>query len=208
MGRGVKLALCVLAAGASARLGQCKALVSLGGRSALERLLAASAGLGDVPRVVVTGGDDGAIVRSAPSGCELLFNPEWERGRSGGVLLAHRRLPDAALCVAPVDVPLVPASVFEALAHKWDELGAPASGWLAPRLELRADPRDGRYGHPVIVGPALLDQLETLGPSADLRELRRASHPLSRVGVGAPEILDDLDLPGDLERLQRRLGRP
>jgi molybdenum cofactor cytidylyltransferase len=200
----VKLALVVLAAGASARLGQCKALAPLGGRSVLERLLEAGAAIGDVPPLVVTGADHQAIARSAPCGCELLFNPAWERGRAGGVLLAHERWPDHALCLAPVDVPLVPARVFAALARKWDELGAPPSGWLAPRLEHPGDLLHGRFGHPVVAGPRLLDKLAELGARADLRSLRRLSDPLAQIAVQAPEILDDLDLPSDLERLQRR----
>ncbi len=200
----MKLALVVLAAGASARLGQCKALAPLGGRSVLERLLEAGAAIGDVPPLVITGADHQAIARSAPRGCELLFNPEWERGRAGGVLLAHERRPDHALCLAPVDVPLVPTRVFAALARKWDELGAPSSGWLAPRLELLGDALHGRFGHPVVAGPRLLDKLEELGAEADLRSLRRLSDPLAQIAVQAPEILDDLDLPSDLERLQRR----
>jgi molybdenum cofactor cytidylyltransferase len=204
----VKLALVVLAAGASARLGQCKALALLGGRSVLARLLEAGGGIGDVPPLVVTGSDHPSISRAAPRGCELLFNPEWERGRAGGVLLAHERWPDHALCLAPVDVPLVPASVFTALARKWDELGAPPSGWLAPRLRLAGDPLHGHFGHPVVAGPRLLARLADLAPEADLRSLRRLSDPLCQLAVETAAILDDLDLPSDLERLQRRFGAP
>jgi molybdenum cofactor cytidylyltransferase len=200
----VRLALAVLAAGASARLGQCKALVKLGGQTALERLLAAGANLGGARPMVVTGADHAAIARAAPQRCELLFNPEWALGRAGGILLAHQRRPEHALCLAPVDSPLVPAGVFEALARKWDEMGEPVQGWLAPQLERPGDPLHGRFGHPVIAGPDLLDKLAALGPAADLRELRRAAHPLARIAVGAAEILDDLDLPSDLERLQAR----
>jgi CTP:molybdopterin cytidylyltransferase MocA len=203
----VKPVLVVLAAGASARLGRCKALVDLAGRSPLERLLAAGACLDGHPPLVVTGADHDAIARAVPAVCELLHNPRWAEGRSGGILLAHRRLPDRALCLAPVDVPLVPAPVFEALARKWEELGAPPSGWLSPRLEAPGRPGDGRHGHPVVLGPALLDSLEGLPPTASLRELRGRARPLAQVAVEQVAILDDLDLPEDLRRLRQRLGR-
>jgi CTP:molybdopterin cytidylyltransferase MocA len=170
-------------------------------------LLAAGAALGDERPVVVAGADREAIERAAPAGCDVLFNPAWSLGRAGGILLAHGQRPGRALCLAPVDVPLVPASVFEALARKWDELGEPARGWLAPRLERPPDSRSGRFGHPVVVGPDLLDGLAALGPGADLRALRSAADPLAAVAVEAAEILDDLDLPADLDRLRRRLER-
>lgn len=202
------MALAVLAAGASARLGRCKALVDLGGRTPLERLLQAGQALGGERPLVVTGGDREAIERAAPAGCDVLFNPEWSLGRAGGVLRAHALRPGSALCLAPVDVPLVPARVFAALARKWDALGSPGLGWLAPRLDLASDDRTGRFGHPVVLGPLLLDGLAALGPAADLRQLRRAAEPLASLAVDAPEILDDLDTPTDLELLQRRLEGP
>jgi len=204
----VKPGLVVLAAGASTRLGCCKVLVRLGERTVLERLLAAGACLDELPPLVVTGADHEAISSAVPEGCDVLHNPAWARGRSGGVLLAHRRRPQRALCLAPADVPLVGAAVFDALARKWEELGAPETGWLAPRLEAPTHPGHGRHGHPVVLGPALLASLEGREPGLSLRELRPQARPLAAVGVGDPGILDDLDRPGDLERLARRLLRP
>jgi CTP:molybdopterin cytidylyltransferase MocA len=60
----VKPALVILAAGASTRLGTCKALVSITPRCALELLLENGDGLDDVPPLVVTGKDHDAIVRA------------------------------------------------------------------------------------------------------------------------------------------------
>jgi CTP:molybdopterin cytidylyltransferase MocA len=204
----VKPILVVLAAGASRRLGRCKALVDLAGRSPLQRLLEAGTCLDAHPPLVVTGADHEAIARAAPGTSQVLHNPRWAEGRSGGVLLAHRQVPDRALCLAPVDVPLVSRPVFEALAHKWDELGSPPEGWLAPRLDAPGHPGDGRYGHPVVLGPALLASLATRAPSTSLRSLRPAARPVAEVAVADPAILDDLDRPEDLERLRRRLSPP
>jgi hypothetical protein len=60
----VKPALVILAAGASTRLGTCKALASITPRCALEVLLENGQVLDDVSPLVVTGKDHDAIVRA------------------------------------------------------------------------------------------------------------------------------------------------
>ncbi len=202
----MKPALVILAAGASDRLGRCKALVELSGRSVLERLLAAGSCLDETPPLIVSGADHDRIAGAAPAGCELARNEAWSQGRSGSVLLAVRLRPARALCLAPVDVPLVPAGVFQALCRSWEDAGAPESGWLAPCLERPGDARSGRHGHPVVVGPRLLSALAGLSADSPLRGLRRWANPLLDLPTGALEILDDLDTPADLARLEKRLG--
>jgi molybdenum cofactor cytidylyltransferase len=196
----VRPALVILAAGASERLGAPKALAQLDGRSALARLCAAGRGVDGGRALALLGRHAAEIAPHLPAGCARLDNPRWAQGRSGGVLLAHRALPGRALMLAPVDVPLVPARVLEALADEWERLGDPPRGWLAPRL---AGERGG-FGHPVVVGPLLLDALEALPADTALRELRSRALPLASLEVFDPEILDDLDTPDDLERLRNR----
>ncbi len=197
------LALAILAAGASTRLGACKALVSLGGRTALERLATEARAATDAP-LVVTGTHHGAIAAAVSAGpaalaaLEVVLNPDWSAGRSGSVRRAAQARPGRDLLVAPIDVPCVPAAVFAALAEAWLRRGAPARGWLAPRCA-------GRFGHPIAIGRALLAELDALAPDTPLRALRARAQPLFAIDVAAPEVLDDLDTPADLERLQRRL---
>lgn len=191
----------ILAAGASSRLGRPKALVEIDGRSALEHLAEAARAVDGGRVLVVLGHGAQAIARGLPAGCARLDNVQWAAGRSSGVLLAHRALPGRALLLAPVDVPLVPGRVFEALAREWERLGSPELGWLAPRLSGRPT---ASFGHPVVVGPALLEALEGLPADIALRELRRRADPLAALEVFDPEILDDLDTPEDLERLRNR----
>lgn len=195
-------ALVILAAGASTRLGECKATVELGGRSVLARLIEAGACLDSRPALVVTGAHHEEIAASAPEGVELLRNPRWAEGRSGGVVLARAARPGCDLCLAPVDVPLVPRAVFAALRERWLAGESPPRGWLAPRLAGSA-----RTGHPVVVGRELLELLDPARPDRPLRELRAAAEPLFALDVSHPEILDDLDTPADLARLRAR-SRP
>ncbi len=221
------LVLVVPAAGASRRLGECKALVDFSGQSALERLVRAASALvsngatrggAPVPRtatVVITGAHAAAIGREVERLQRLglgplrtVHNPNWEAGRTGGLALAARELSGRALCIAPIDVPLVPASVFAAIAAAWRAAEAPAMGWLAPALSTAAVGAGGvavRPGHPIAIGARLAARLLALDPSTPLRELRALANPLWTVNVDAPEILDDLDTPLDLARLRKRL---
>ena len=197
----MKPALVILAAGASARLGKCKALVDLGGRSALERLAAAGAALDSIPPLVVAGAHFELLLSALPPGCELAFNPRWSQGRNSGIALARRLRAGRDLCLAPVDCPLVTRAVFEALVRAWGEHGAPPLGWLAPCVA-----REGvrAWGHPVVVGRELLAGLASLEGSSTLRDLRAQARPLLSVDVSDSAVLDDLDTPADLAGMRAR----
>ena len=194
-------ALAILAAGASMRLGRCKALVEFEGSSVLERLVRAGACFDARPALVVSGADHESIARALPDGAELVFNALWSRGRSGSVRCARDARAGFDLCLAPVDVPLVTASVFQELLASWLAHAQPPRGWLA---QCTREAEGVSYGHPLIVGRELLAELELLAPDAPLSELRRRADPLLAVAVESQSIHDDLDSPSDLERLARR----
>lgn len=189
------LRLVILAAGASERLGEPKAIARLGPRTALEHLLFAGSAL-DARPLVIVGKHAREIANAAPKACEVLVHPNWERGRSSTIALAHAHAPECDLCLAPVDVPLVASAVFTALRDAWFDLGQPPRGWLAPfHTGLR------RHGHPVIVGRVLLDRLTE---DFSLRDLRALADPCRDVPVQDDAVLDDLDTPEDLKSLRRR----
>jgi CTP:molybdopterin cytidylyltransferase MocA len=198
-------ALVILAAGASTRLGQHKALVDLRGEPAIAHLLRAGGALRDPAPLVITGADEGAIGRALqalgdgdPPTPELVHNPNWSEGRGSGLKLAASLRVGRDLCVAPVDCPLVGSQVFAALAHAWAEAGRPATGWLGPRLG--PDP-SAPHGHPILLGRGLLSEWDG---RESLRDLRQRALPLLSVAVEDPAILDNLDRPADLERLRAR----
>ncbi len=201
----MSVALVVLAAGASSRLGLCKALVDLGGRTPLARLVdAGRVAFDGAAPLVIAGAHHAEIVRAAPIGVEVLENPAWTEGRLGGVALAAGARPDCDLCLAPVDVPLVPAEVFAALRAAWDSAGRPPLGWLAPFVVRAGSERE--YGHPCLIGRELAARCASLGKDLPLRALRVQAVPLLSIEVDTASILDDLDTPDDLERLRRRIS--
>lgn len=201
-------ALVILAAGASTRLGRCKALVELADTTPLAALLAAGACFDGAPPLVVAGADHDAIARAAPARAEVLHHARWSDGRTGTVAAAAARRPGLDLCLAPVDVPLVPSEVFAALRAAWIAEGSPTRGFLAPWVGPEKDSdRPHRFGHPIVVGRELLRELAALPADAPLSELRARAEPLRGVEVRSRAILDDLDTPEDLERLRGRSGR-
>jgi CTP:molybdopterin cytidylyltransferase MocA len=200
----VKPALVILAAGRSERLGTCKSTVRIGECSALEHLLAATRECFDgEPALIVTGAHDEEIACCLPPGVERVFHAGWESGRTGGLALACSRRPGRDLCVAPVDCPLVPGAVFEALLAAWRDHGAPAEGWLAP---CRGEAESRRDGHPIVLGRELAARLRTLSPDHSLRLVRELARPRLALPVEEEAIHDDLDAPADLERLRERLA--
>lgn len=218
----MKPALVILAAGASSRLGTCKALVPLTPKNALELLSDAGASFDDSLPLVISGADHAAIAAALPRGLEIAFNERWAISRSSSVVLAAARRPDRDLVIAPVDVPLVPRSVFDALCAAWIAAGSPLRGWLAPCCVEAASPimttstpthpermahspsTRVRYGHPIVIGRDLVRVWGELSITRSLRELRESATPLWSVRVDRQEVLDDLDSPADLVRLRAR----
>src|SRR5262245_27544616 len=104
-------ALVLLAAGASTRLGEPKALARLRAGApgtALELLLHAARTLGDPRPLLVVGAHAAEISAAAPADVEVAVNVRWSEGRTGSVALARARRAGRDLVLAPIDVPLVP----------------------------------------------------------------------------------------------------
>ncbi len=201
------IAAVILAAGASRRLGQCKALVDLDGETPLSRLASAARELsnskdesGTPPPLVVVGPHEQEIAAQLPPGCELLPNDNAQAGRTGGLQLAIARRRGFDLAVLPVDVPRVPGAVLRALAEAWRAQGSPPMGWLAPRYQ-------GQFGHPILIGSALAERLARFPADRPLSELRAYADPLFSLECEAHEILEDLDTPSDLANLRALLAK-
>ena len=194
----MKPALVVLAAGASSRLGRCKALTPLDGVTVLQRILSADAGHDPRP-LVVAGPDFEAISAAAPNDVDVVAHPNWAAGRTGSIARALLEREDRDLLLAPVDCPAVPASVFLALRQAWTRAESPPLGWLAPRHT------SGRFGHPIVVGRALLRALAGFDPDRPLRDLRASAEPLLSIQVDSEAVLEDLDTPQDRARIEDRL---
>ena len=138
----------ILAAGASRRLGEPKALANLGGRSVLRRLVEVVEGLSSAP-LIITGHHHAEIEAHAARwvpGAEVAYTRSGARadlGRGAG----RARRPEADLMICPADVPLS-ASIVESLQRR--EAPGRRPRLLAPSVEVH--PGQGQFGHPIIMG--------------------------------------------------------
>lgn len=206
----------ILTAGASRRLGQPKALVDLPGGAPVVRLTlaarTASAATGHPEDPLVVTGCHHAEIRAALAEALgddfrealLVHNTGWEAGRTGGLALARGTARGRDLCILPVDHPRISAALLVELFAEWRRHDTPGRGWLAPGFTGAVDDGAGpRPGHPIVVGAELAAELPGLSPDQPLRDLRAAAQPLWMLPTADPAVLENLDRPGDLERIRR-----
>ena len=189
----------VLAGGKSSRMGQPKALLTIGATretffGRITRTLL-DAGVDEV--VVVVGADARAIREGAQPlpGVRIVDNADYERGQLTSLLagmsaLEHRR--PNALLVTLIDVPLVSAATVRTLLAKWRENDAaivrPAS--------------HGRHGHPVIFDRSLFPELRAADPSQGAKQVVRAhAADILDVDVDDEGAFIDIDTREDYARV-------
>jgi molybdenum cofactor cytidylyltransferase len=176
----------ILAAGASSRMGQPKALLEYKGEAFLRRLarvLSASCG-----KVIVVLGYDAERVRlAAPPDAEVAVNPAPERGMLSSLQCGLRAAGDAAAVLfLPVDYGAVSGDTVARVAG--------ASG----EAEIVAPVFDGKHGHPVCVSRAIVAELLALPETAQARDVIHRHRAATRyIAVDDAGIIADIDTPED-----------
>jgi molybdenum cofactor cytidylyltransferase len=188
----------VLAAGASSRMGQSKALLRIHpDRTFLGRILRTLSDASLDPLIVVTREQlDLAAAWGDPRATEVIqvINPDPSRGQLSSLICGLNALSDApsAILVALVDVPL----------PKLESVRALIDAWLRTRAPLVRPVHRGLYGHPVIFGDALLTLLRDANPAEGAKPVVRAFTDRSvAVEVDDPGVLRDVDTPEEYQRL-------
>jgi molybdenum cofactor cytidylyltransferase len=193
----------ILAAGAGRRLSGCKALLDLGGRTALERCLETlrAAGLDEL-RVVLGHQADEVQAAVDLSSVQVVLNPDPDRGQTSSVRLglgADAGPPHGCL-LHTVDHPLVRARDVRALLQAWE---ARAAG-----VEVVVPSVDGRRGHPVLLGAGPVAELLALRDEQPAHAVvRRDLDRIEHVVLDAPWTVRDIDRPDDLEAARAELIR-
>ena len=120
---GATVSAALLAGGRSRRMGRTKAVIEVGGRRMIDRVLDAALDAGCDP-VVVVGGDSDEL---APLAVPLLADRYPGEGPLGGVITALEAAPTGiagrshGVLVLPCDTPLVTAEALAPLIERWRE---------------------------------------------------------------------------------------
>ncbi len=188
---GAPAAAVVLAAGASRRMGQPKALLEVEGRPLICAHVAALVAAG-LPRVVVVLGAWAPALRRAlrtlpapaQAALEIAENPAWESTHMiDSVAQALPRIPEeGTVLLTPVDVPPAPPAVVAALVAA----GAPACA-----------AHGGQPGHPLLVDRGALEAAVAAG------SLRALDPPPRQIATPWPDALRNLNTPAEWRAWRR-----
>ena len=184
------IAAVVLAAGASTRMGQPKALLTTPDAQRYVEAIAAAAGAGGCDRVVVVvGPPHGDRIRATFPAITTVWNPQPARGMLSSVQVGLAALAsdvEAAL-VWPVDIPFVSAGTVRALVVHSGTIVVPV--------------HNDRGGHPLRLSRARFAEVLALDPARGLKALLAAhAAEVTRLSVADQAILVDVDTPDDYAR--------
>jgi len=191
------VAAIVTAAGLSRRMGICKQLLDLGGKTALARCLETLLAGGISQSVVVVGPKGEAVATEARRfPVQVVVNPDPAGDMASSVLVGRRQLAPhvSGVIVALSDYPLVAPPTIDYLASV--HAAAPAS-ILIPR-------HGGRKGHPTLFPVGLLDELAHGGTLRDV--VRRHQEAVRLFDIEDPGILQDMDTPEDYRRILKNFS--
>jgi len=180
----------ILAAGASRRLGQDKALLEVAGNPLVALVAQRLSAAGCTPIVIVTRAELAFACLGAAPECKVAINKSPQEGRTGSIqvgLLAlgedNGRLPKVVLIV-PLDRPGWSMSTLEKVVN--------TEGCVCPE-------QDGRGGHPLRISGTEVKAIMAAPSDTSLRQLTKPQ----RILVEDEFLHLNIDTPDDMVELER-----
>jgi molybdenum cofactor cytidylyltransferase len=183
------VAAIILAAGASERMEQTKALLPIEGVPAIRFLIARIAEAGFAPIVTVTSTPVHGKLAALHLSGQVVINDETEKGPLHSFRLGLEALPGESIAalLTPVDHPLVRVDSLQKL-----RAAASASRVIVPRYQ-------GRRGHPTLFGRDLWPLIFSLPLEEGARGvLHRHPETVVELDVDDPGVIQNLNAPSDL----------
>lgn len=189
------VAIIILAAGNSSRMGKPKQFLEIGGKSLLQHAVDAAVHAALGPILVVTGAVDEQVrTHLAATPVRIIRNRDWEEGMASSIRIGVKAAIDAASTINGVllmvaDQPSADAGVLKKLWLTWVASGQPVAAAVY----------EGEAGTPAIFDASMFPELLQLKGETGAKKLIR-----SRTGQLAklefPEGIRDIDTPEDYER--------
>lgn len=173
----------ILAAGASQRLGEPKALVEVG-ESTLVEMVAGCLVEADLEVTIVTRAELADRIRELLPEAHLVINPEPEAGRTGSIQCGLDSIGVGPVLIVPVDRPGFSLATVTALCEA-ETTSCPS--------------KDRRGGHPIALSAADCERIREANPDTPLRDLIEPQ----RIEVADPYLHLNIDTPADVEELRR-----
>lgn len=183
----------VLAAGAATRFGSPKQLARLDDEPLVLHAVSAQLDAGNIERVAVVVGAHGDEVAAVlPPDVDTVRCLGWEEGMAASLRAGIAALDDAEwVIVTLADQPGITAQIVAMIGDH-----------ISPRHEAVRATYDGTPGHPVALGPALLERAGELEGDQGFRDLLAGAR-VREVEAGHLGSAHDIDVPSDLEVLTR-----
>ncbi|HLA99941.1 MAG TPA: nucleotidyltransferase family protein [Bacteroidota bacterium] len=193
----------ILAAGASARMGRDKALLTLEGSTFIRRIIRLYTGAPVGGIVVVLGPDSGKVQNEiSAEDVVVVENLNAEGGQISSLIVGIESLENSGsdgILVHPVDHPMVSPATIPALVN--------AASANAGRIILPVC--GGRRGHPVLFPASMFQELKDAPVDTGARAVVRAHAPdILEVRTDDRGILINIDTEEEYERIQRNLRGP
>ena len=190
------IAIVILAAGASTRMGVPKQLLRHRGRTLLRHAVEAALGSTCRPVVVVLGAN-AQQVRPEVEGLSLqvVENPQWMKGlstsiRTGVEALGIEAAPPEAVVLTLCDQPFVSSDDIEALV----------AAYRSTQRPIIASQYSGTLGVPALFARPLLRELASLSGDVGAKKIIQR-HLASVWSVSCPHGAIDLDTPEDYDAI-------
>lgn len=199
MPRSSSLAGVILAAGASSRMGQDKALLQYGGRSFLAGAIHLLQNVCDF--VVVVAGKNIDVLRPVvyENSAYLVLNSEPELGQFSSLRLGLQAVLDRgrdAACITLVDRPPAELRTVQRLKEHFLS-SVPETTWaVVPQFA-------GKHGHPVIFGREMIEVFLHAQPTDNAREIEHQHQSrIEYLDVNDARVVLNINTPEDYSSLQ------
>ena len=185
----------LLAAGASSRMGQPKALLDFDGRPAIQLALDAFRGYG-TPIVVLGPNHQEIRSRAALGHVRVMLNLNPDTGQTASLQAALSILPKDVdgFFFMPVDYPLVASAAVGRLAEAFRAEKDPLKKIFVPSHDMKS-------GHPILCRREMGEEFIALREGGSARDVvKRVNSRLTYVIYPEAYVLMDMDTPEDYRR--------